>query len=118
MRTIVSTIGAIPYGPSKYLLEIIQPNLNKNIHRVIHSYTFVQEAKTWEIYQDEVQVSHDFKVHRQDAITNIHIKPNSCIDPSITKSVFKGFLHGAHTIRSEKYIKEETQFLVDMFVEN
>ena len=60
----------------------------------------------------------EFKVHRKDAITNIHIKPNSCIDPSITKSVFKGFLRRAHTICSEKYIKEEIQFLVDMSVEN
>ena len=32
--------------------------------------------------------------------------------------VFRGFLHRAHTICSEKYIKEETQFLVNMFVEN
>ena len=60
----------------------------------------------------------ELKVHRKDAITNIHIKPNSCIDPSITKSVFKGFLHRAHTICSEKFIKEEIQFLVNMFVEN
>ena len=60
---------------------------------------------------------YEFKIHRKDAITNIHIKSNSCIDPSITKSVFKGFLHRAHTICSEKYIKGETQFLVDMFVE-
>ena len=28
------------------------------------------------------------------------------------------FLHLSHTICSEKYIKEETQFLIDMFVEN
>ena len=61
---------------------------------------------------------YEFKVHQKDAITNIHIKPNSCIDPSITKSVFKGFLHRAHTICSEKFIKEEIQFLVNMFVEN
>ena len=59
-----------------------------------------------------------FKVHQMDAITKIHIKPNSCIDPSITKNVFQGFLHRAHTICSEKYIKEEIQFLVNMFVEN
>lgn len=26
--------------------------------RVINSYTFVQKAKTWEIYQDKVQVSY------------------------------------------------------------
>ena len=59
MRTIVSTIGTVPYGTSKYLVEIIQPTLNKNIKRVIKSYTFVKEAKTWEIHQDEVQVSYD-----------------------------------------------------------
>ena len=62
---------------------------------------------------------YEFKVHRKKAITNIHIKPTSCIDPSIIKSVFKGFLHRAHSsIRSEKYIKEEEKFLIDMFVEN
>ena len=60
----------------------------------------------------------EFKVHRKDAITNIHIKPNSCIDLSITKSVFKGFLHRAHTICSEKFIMEEIQFLLNIFVEN
>lgn len=59
-----------------------------------------------------------FKIHRKNAITNIHIKPHSCISPSIIKSVFKGFLHRAHAICSEKYIKQEEQFLIDMFVEN
>ena len=44
---------------SKYLVEIIQPTLNKNMYLVINSYTVVQENKTWEIYQDEVQVSYD-----------------------------------------------------------
>ena len=29
MRTIVSTIGTVPYGTSTYLVEIIQPTLNK-----------------------------------------------------------------------------------------
>ena len=58
MRTIVSTVGTVPYGTSKYLVEITQPTLNKNIHRVINSYTFSQEAKTCEIYQDEVHISH------------------------------------------------------------
>ena len=46
MRTIVSTIGTILYGMSKYLVGIIQPTLNKNI-----------KAKTWDIYQDKEQVS-------------------------------------------------------------
>ena len=42
----------------------------------------------------------------------------SCVDRTITKSVFKGFLYWAHKVCSGKYIKEETRFLIDMFVEN
>ena len=61
---------------------------------------------------------YEFKVHRTKAITNIHIKQTSRIDPSIIKSVFKGFLHRAHSICSEKYIKEKEKFLIDMCAEN
>ena len=39
--------------------QIIQPTLNQNKHRVINSYKFAQEAKTWAIDQDEAQVLHD-----------------------------------------------------------
>ena len=52
------------------------------------------------------------------AITNIHIKPTSCIDHNIIKSVFKGFLHKAHSVSSEKYIKKEEKFLINMLIEN
>ena len=41
---------------------------------------------------------YEFKVHRKKAITNIHIKPTSCIDPNTIKSKFKGFLHREHWI--------------------
>ena len=41
---------------------------------------------------------YEFKVHRKTAITNIHIKPTSCIDPNTIKSKFKGFLHREHWI--------------------
>ena len=51
-------------------------------------------------------------------INHQSINTDSCVDPSITKSVFKGFLHRACIIYSEKYIKEKTVFLVDMFVKN
>ena len=37
----------------------MQRTLSKNINRVINSYTFAKEAKTWEIHQDEVRVSYD-----------------------------------------------------------
>ena len=59
MRTIVSTIRTAPYGTSKHLVEIIQPTLNKNKYRVMKSSSFVNEAATWEITQEEIQVLHD-----------------------------------------------------------
>ena len=34
MRVIVSTIRTLPYGISTYLVDIIQPTLNKNQHKV------------------------------------------------------------------------------------
>ena len=52
----------------------------------------------------------EFKVHRKNPITNIHIKPNSCVDPNVTKSVFKSFLHRAHTICSEKLSRKKYSF--------
>ena len=55
----MSTIGTAPYGTSKYLVEIIQPTLNKNRHRVMNSSSFVIEAATWETTQEEIQVSYD-----------------------------------------------------------
>ena len=54
----MSTIGTAPYGTSKYLVEIIQPTLNKNKHRVMNSSSFVIEAATWETTQEEIQVSY------------------------------------------------------------
>ena len=74
MRTIVSTIGTAPYGTSKYLVDIIQPTLNKNKHRVINSSSFVNEAATWETTQEEIQVSYDV----------INLYPSIPIDKAIT----------------------------------
>ena len=59
--------------------------------------------------------NYEFKVHRKDAITNIDIKPKLCIKPDTSKKVF---LHQPHTMCSEKYIKEETQFLIEIFIKN
>ena len=59
MRTVVSTIGTPFYGTSKHLVQLIQPTLNKNEIRVVNSASFVEEAKGWEIAEDEVQVSFD-----------------------------------------------------------
>ena len=44
MRVIVSTISTPPYGISKYLVDIIQPTLNKNQHKVKNSRSFGSQA--------------------------------------------------------------------------
>ena len=59
MRRIVVTIGAVPYETSKYLIDIIQPTLNKNENQVINSTSFENEAKTWNTNRLEIQVSYD-----------------------------------------------------------
>ena len=59
MRIVVSTIGTANYGISDYIVSIAQNTLNKNATRVKNSHSFVQEAKTWNVVSDEVQVSYD-----------------------------------------------------------
>ena len=59
MRTVVSTIGTPFYGTSKHLVDLIQPTLNNCVMRLTNSTSFVHEAKTWYIAEDEVQVSYD-----------------------------------------------------------
>ena len=59
MRAMVSTIGTPPYGISQYLVELIQPTLNKSKYKKTNSSSFVNEAKDWFVNRDEVQVSYD-----------------------------------------------------------
>ena len=61
---------------------------------------------------------YEFKIHRKDAITNIQIKPESCHDQKVKDDVFKGFVHRAKKICSTKYLEEEIQFIIKVFVEN
>ena len=49
-----------------------------------HSLNFLDISIT----DNTTNKKYEFKVHRKDAITNIHIKPNTYIDPSTTRSVF------------------------------
>ena len=58
-RVLVSTIGTAPYKVSEYLVKIIQPTLSKSSVMVKNSKSFVDEAKTWTIDADEIQVSYD-----------------------------------------------------------
>ena len=59
MRVIVSTISTPPYGISKYLVDVIQPTLNKDHHKVKSSRSFVSQARPWKIEPDKIQVSYD-----------------------------------------------------------
>ena len=49
----------LPYGISQYLVELIQPTLNKSKYKIANSLSFVNEVKSWLVKRDEVQVSYD-----------------------------------------------------------
>ena len=61
---------------------------------------------------------YEFDVYRKNAITNVQVKPKSCHDPRVLQGIFKGFVHRAMIICSDKYIKDELAFLKNVFVEN
>ncbi|XP_004206267.3 uncharacterized protein LOC101237111 [Hydra vulgaris] len=62
--------------------------------------------------------AYEFQIHRKEAITNIQLKPNSNINPNIITGVFKGFLCRAKRLCSQKYLKQEIDFPIEVFVEN
>ena len=74
MRTIVSTVGTAPYGISKYLVDIIQPILNKKKHCIMNSSSLLNETVTWETNQAEIKVSFDV----------LSLYPSIAIDKAIT----------------------------------
>ena len=84
MRTIVSTIGTPAYRISKYLVQIIQPTLNKNNNKIQNSTSFVHEAKDWKIEPTETQVSYDV----------VNLYPSVPLDRSI--QVIVEFLQDDH----------------------
>ena len=45
MRAIVLTISTSPYGVPQYLVELIQPTLNKGKYKITNSSSFENEAK-------------------------------------------------------------------------
>ena len=61
---------------------------------------------------------YEFKIHRKNAITNVQIKPHSFVNPSLIRVICKGFGSRAKRLCSGKYLDEELNFLVDIFVEN
>ena len=99
---------------SKHHSNTFQEILSKQDLAIEYTIEYENENKSLNFLDinitNTINNKYEFKVHRKKAITNIHIKPTSCIDPNIIKSVFKGFLYRAHSICSEKYIKEEEKF--------
>ena len=77
MRTIVSTIGTPAYEICKYLVEIIQPTLNKNNNKIQNSTSLVPEAKDWKIEPTQIQVSYDV----------VNLYPSVPLDRSIQVTV-------------------------------
>ena len=48
----------------------------------------------------------------------MQIKPDSCHDDKVKYGVFKGFVHRAMQICSEKYLNEKLEHLISIFKEN
>ena len=93
-RILVSTIGTAPYKVSKYLVKIIQPTLSKSQTVVKNSKEFVEEAKTWTISPDEIQVSYDVvalypSVPVERAISNLMDMLQIDFDDFKTRTVLK-----------------------------
>ena len=85
MRTIVSTIGTLAYGISKFILALIQLTLNKSNNKIKNSTSFVQQAKDWKIEPTEIQASYDV----------VKLYPSVPLDRSI--QVIIEFLQDDHT---------------------
>ena len=84
IRTIVPTIGTPAYGISKYLVQIIQPTLNKSNNKIQNSTSFVHQATDWKIEPTETQVSYDV----------VNLYPSVPLDRSI--QVIVEFLQDDH----------------------
>ena len=87
-------------------------------------YTMEKENQSRKLNFSDVTITnngrgkYEFKIHRQNAIINLQIKPHSYVNPALIRDIFKGFVSRAKKLCSEKYHDEVLNFLVDMFVEN
>ena len=58
----------------------------------------------------------DFTIIKTGTITNVQIKPHLYVNPALIRGIFKGFVSRAKKLCSEKYLDDELDFLVDVFV--
>ena len=102
--------------------EMFKTILNKQDEHI--QYTIEREDEHKSLNFLEVKVlnnqrgRYEFDIYRKNAITNIQIKPSSAHDPKVLDGIFKGFVHRAMTLCSEKFIEHELQFLIEVFTEN
>ena len=96
--------------------------LNKQDKRIQYTMETENEGKTLPFLDIKVinngDGKYEFDLFRKTAITNVQVKPTSSHDPKILEGIFKGFVHRAHKICSEKHLKGELEFLTNVFMEN
>ena len=97
---------------SKHHANSFQKILNKQDPAIQYIIEYENENKSLNFLDinitNTINNKYEFKVHRKNVISNIHIKPTSCIDPNIIRSVFKGFLRIAHWTCSKNISKEKS----------
>ena len=87
-------------------------------------YTIEHESDEKELQFLDIKIinngngKYEFDVFRKNAITNVQVKPDSGHDPRVLKGIFKGFVYRALKICSEKFLKKEIEFLINVFSEN
>ena len=71
-------------------------NQNKSI-----KYTMEKEDQSRKLNYLDVTIidtgtgKYEFKIHRENAITNFQIKPYSYVNPALNRGIFKGFVSKA-----------------------
>ena len=99
------------------------PNILNNQNKAIQ-YTMEKEEQSRKLNILNVAIinngegKYEFKIHQKNAMTNVHMKPHSYVNPALIRGIFKGFVSRARKLCSGKYLDEDLNFLVDMFVEN
>ena len=75
---------------SKHHAKVFQEILNKQDPAIQYTIEYENENKSLNFLDinitNTINNKYEFKVHRKNAITNIHIKPTLCIDPNIIKT--------------------------------
>ena len=87
-------------------------------------YLISQEAQSQKLNFSDVTIintgtgKYEFKMYHKNEIKNVQIKPHLFVNPSIMRGIFKGFVSRAKRLCFEKYLNEELNSLIDMFLEN